>query len=158
MVLHLCWVQLCGNEPYYPSENHSISYAILNATSLDLGFERNPTTLAQQLTEQRWPVRHCAKAFTTNCNLLELCLTEKNEFQHELTKCYEDGNVKKKRHCALCCVRKTLFWCSTCQVSLCRVVTKSESPNVANCFVLWHNIPDLVNEQKKLTNLVTKNK
>jgi hypothetical protein len=46
---------------------------------LDLGFDRNPTTLAQWLTEQKWPVRHHAKAFATNQYLLELHLTENNE-------------------------------------------------------------------------------
>jgi hypothetical protein len=97
-----------SNKPYEPSDMvpinvATLNVATLNAASMDLGFDRNPTTLAQRLTEQKWPVRQRAKAFTTNHTLLELRLTENNEFKYQLTKCYEDGNAKKKItvHCVV---------------------------------------------------------
>jgi hypothetical protein len=80
---------------------------------------------------------------------LELRLTENNEFKHKLTKCPEEGNKKKKIHCSLCGVRRTLYWCDTCQVNLCRV-TKGTSTGVLNCFTIWHSKKDLIIEQRKI--------
>ena len=64
---------------------------------LNLGFERNPSTLSQRLSEENWPIRYRLRTFTKNRNFLELRLTENNEFKHKLMKCSEHGNKKKKK-------------------------------------------------------------
>ncbi len=65
---------------------------------VELGFQREPETLARCLQKEWWPVRYKAKVFTKNKTFLELRLTENEQFYHSWT---AHGNNKKK-HCALC--------------------------------------------------------
>jgi hypothetical protein len=72
-----------------------------------LGIVRDPATLAQRIQGENWPKKHCYLGFTNQRNLMELRLTENDEFEHT-----------KKLHCALCVSGKTMFGCSTCKVAL----------------------------------------
>jgi len=56
-----------------------------------LGVQRNPDTLAEHIRGEKWPRKHQFRQFTTNKNLLELQLTENDEFVHTM----EKSNTKK---------------------------------------------------------------
>jgi hypothetical protein len=116
----------------------AVSVTNSNAGGIELGFQREPETLAGRLEQARWPVRYKVKTFTKNKNFLELRLTENDQFKHSIT-LHEN---KKKRHCALCLMGRTKYWCATCRVPLCRTA-KCESHKNNSCYTVWHSVKDL---------------
>jgi hypothetical protein len=76
----------------------AVSVTNSNAGAIDLGFQREPETLAGRLEQAGWPVHYKVKVFTKDKNFLELCLTENAQFKDSLM-LHENG---KKKHCALC--------------------------------------------------------
>ncbi len=77
-------------------------------------------------------------------NLLELHMTQNDEFKHILMK-----TNSKKLHCALCVSGKTMFGCSVCKVALCKT-SKERSHKSDNCFIIWHKHADLIVEHNKI--------
>jgi hypothetical protein len=88
----------------------AVSVTTSNAGPTDLGFQREPETLAGRLEQVRWPVHYKVKVFTKDKNFLELRLTENDQFKHSLT--LHDN--EKKRRCALCLMGRTMYCCATC--------------------------------------------
>jgi hypothetical protein len=83
---------LVANNNRNPARGH-------NEMSMDarLGIVRDPTTLAQRINDEIMSKRQRYCGFTNRKNLLELRLTENDEFQHMLNK-----TNRTKMHCALC--------------------------------------------------------
>jgi hypothetical protein len=106
--------------------------------------ERDPVTLQERIDAERWPKKHRYRGFTHRKNLVELRLTENDQFHHVM----EKGNTKKT-HCALCVKGKTMYKCSLCNVALCKTV-KDKSHKTENCFTIWHTKLDLIIEHNKI--------
>jgi hypothetical protein len=113
-----------------------------NESNLDaqLGIARDPATLVNCIQTEKWPKKHCYCGFTNRKNLLELRLTQNDEFKHILTKMNS-----KKMHCALCVIGKTMCGCSICKVALCKT-SKDELHKNENCFMIWYKHVDLILE------------
>jgi hypothetical protein len=111
---------------------------------MDIGFNRDPETLRVRLNEEVMPKKHRYRGFTTKRNLVELRLTENDDFQHVITK-----ENTKKTHCALCVIGKTMYRCNVCKVALCKTV-KDKSHRDKNCFAIWHSSVDLIVEHNRI--------
>jgi hypothetical protein len=105
-----------------------------NEMSMDarLGIVRDPSTLALRINDEMMPKRQLYCGFTKRKNLLELRLTENDEFQHMLNK-----TNRTKMHCALCIQGKTMYSCTVCKVALCKTA-KDKSHWHENCSTIWH--------------------
>jgi len=105
-----------------------------NEMSMDarLGIVRDPSTLALRINDEMMPKRQLYCGFTNRKNLLELRLTENDEFQHMLNK-----TNRTKMHCALCIQGKTMYSCTVCKVALCKTA-KDKSHWHENCSTIWH--------------------
>jgi hypothetical protein len=121
-----------------------------NRIAINLGFQQDPTTLAEWLQNETWPKRHRLFAFSKRNNFVELRFTNNQQFSHGLVKCGIEGQrqKRKKNHCAFCVMGRTSYMCGACKVPLCRVPKQAEGRAV-DCFHLWHNVVDLVAEQKR---------
>jgi hypothetical protein len=91
-------------DPYFQNvlganERRSLAH---NDITIDakLGIVRDPATLADRI-RKKWPKKHRYQGFTNRKNLLELRMTQNDEFEHILMK-----TNSKKLHCALCVIGK----------------------------------------------------
>jgi len=123
----------------------AVSITKSNAEAVEIGFQREPETLAGRLEQERWPARYKAKVFTKNKTFLELRLAENEQFHHSLM----THGCKKKKHCALCLMGRTKFWCATCQVPLCRTAKCSTHKN-SSCYSVWHSTKDLADAAQQV--------
>jgi hypothetical protein len=66
------------------SLSEGITDAAQNLPLLQLPFQRNESTLMECLSKLKWPMRFKIKHFNKNRDLVELCLTQTKEIQHEI--------------------------------------------------------------------------
>jgi hypothetical protein len=80
---------------------------------VQLGVVRDPATLGHRIQQEKWPKKDHYHGLTNQQNLLELQLTEIDEFEQILAKL-----TPKKMHCPLCVRGETAFGCSVYKVPL----------------------------------------
>jgi hypothetical protein len=127
------------------SLSEGITDAAQNLPLLQLPFQRNTSTLMEHLSTLKWPMRFKIKHFNKNRDLVELCLTQTKEIQHEIMQLVKNH---RKNHCAFCYHRQTTYGCKLCKVLLCKTPKKGSSDS-RSCFDIWHNTVDLLEERDK---------